>query len=65
MKYAVIGDTVNVASRLEALNKEFDSDICISRDVHIHLPNNLSSRMSYRGDFQVKGREQSVRVYTL
>ncbi|MGA1841148.1 MAG: adenylate/guanylate cyclase domain-containing protein [bacterium] len=65
MKYAVIGDTVNVASRLEALNKEFDSDICLSRDVYIHLPNDLTSNMTHRGDFQVKGREQSVRIYTL
>jgi adenylate cyclase len=65
MKYTVIGDTVNVASRLEALNKEFDSDICLSRDVYTHLPNDLTANMSYRGDYQVKGREQSVRIYTL
>jgi len=65
MKYAVIGDTVNVASRLEALNKELDSDICLSSDVYTNLPNNLTGNMSYRGDHQVKGREQSVRIYTL
>lgn len=65
MKYTVIGDTVNVASRLEALNKELDSEICLSRDVYTHLPNELTKNISYRGDFQIKGREQSVRVYTL
>jgi adenylate cyclase len=65
MKYAVIGDTVNVASRLEGLNKELDSQICLSRDVYTHLPNELAEKISYRGDFQVKGREQSVKIYTL
>lgn len=65
MKYTVIGDTVNVASRLESLNKEFDSDICLSRDVYTHLPRDLTANMSYRGDFQIKGREQSIKIYTL
>jgi adenylate cyclase len=65
MKYSVIGDTVNVASRLESLNKEFDSDICLSRDVYAHLPKDLTKNMFYRGDHQVKGREQPVRIYTL
>ena len=65
MKYTVIGDTVNIASRLESLNKEFDSEICLSRDVYAHLPKDLTVNMAYRGDYKVKGREQPVRIYTL
>lgn len=65
MKYSVIGDTVNVASRLESLNKEIGSSILISRDVYLQLPPHLIEGMSDRGSFQVKGRDQPVRVYAL
>ena len=33
-EYTVIGDTVNFAARLEALNKEFNSQFLISAAVH-------------------------------
>src|SRR2546427_7343380 len=33
-EYTVIGDTVNFAARLEALNKEFNTQFLISSDVH-------------------------------
>jgi adenylate cyclase len=65
MKYAVIGDTVNVASRLEGLNKVLSSDICISADVYAHLPEELSDQLSDQGEHNLKGREQKVRVYTM
>jgi class 3 adenylate cyclase len=33
-EYTVIGDTVNFAARIEALNKEFNSQFLISQAVH-------------------------------
>ena len=63
MKYSVIGDTVNVASRIEALNKVFGSRLIISRDVFAHLPAELSQYFEDRGNAVVKGREQAVRIY--
>lgn len=65
MKYAVIGDTVNVASRLETLNKELGTDILVSRDVYTQLPNDLTRELSDRGAHMVKGRDQPVTVYAL
>ena len=65
MKYAVIGDTVNVAARLENLNKEFDTDILISEEVYAHLPEELSTIAVDKGECKVKGRDQMVRVYAL
>ncbi|UCE90293.1 MAG: HAMP domain-containing protein [Pseudomonadota bacterium] len=65
MKYAVIGDTVNVASRLETLNKELGTDILVSRDVYMQLPEDLTRELSDRGSHMVKGRDQPVTVYAL
>lgn len=65
MKYAVIGDTVNIASRLEQLNKELDTDILISMDVYAHIPDDLASNVTDRDQHKVKGREQLVRVYSV
>ena len=65
MKYSVIGDTVNVAARLEDLNKALKTDIAFSREVYIQLPQDLQEISKERGKFQVKGRELPVRVYAL
>jgi len=65
MKYAVIGDTVNVAARLEALNKELGTDILMSMEVYDHLPEGLIPDIKDQDIHAVKGREQSVRVYSI
>jgi len=65
MKYSVIGDTVNVAARLETLNKELNTDILLSRDVFSHLPEDLVQQLVCHGEFKIKGREQMITIYSV
>jgi adenylate cyclase len=65
MKFTVIGDAVNVASRLEQLGKEHGTDLLISEQTLAALPPALRRRCTDRGSVEVKGRQQSVRVFSV
>ncbi len=63
MSYALVGDAVNVASRIEALNKEFGSQILVSGETYKRLrsPPPMQALQAVR----VKGRLAEVEVYRL
>ncbi|HBD12575.1 MAG TPA: hypothetical protein DCZ13_10540 [Porticoccaceae bacterium] len=60
MKYGVIGDTVNLAARLEGMNKVYDTTILMSDEVKSRLPNDIALQTRHLGEAQVKGRTHSI-----
>jgi adenylate cyclase len=63
-EYTVIGDTVNFAARLEALNKEFGSQFLISSAVRDALGETCRDALPL-GDVQVKGYDRPMAVWRL
>ncbi|HPA21404.1 MAG TPA: adenylate/guanylate cyclase domain-containing protein [Verrucomicrobiae bacterium] len=61
MEFTVIGDPVNLASRLEGATKEFRADILIGEDVQPLVRSAFLLRPV--GRIQVKGRSKPVNVY--
>ena len=65
MKYCVMGDTVNVAARLETMNKDFATTILVSDQVKVRLPADVTDTLTDRGILNIRGRLQSVGAYSL
>jgi adenylate cyclase len=63
MSYTVIGDAVNLGSRLESLNKEYGTRIIISDTTRDHLSGSYSFRPL--GNVVVKGKTQPVAIFEL
>jgi len=63
-EYTVIGDTVNFAARLEALNKDFNSQFLISAAVHDALGDECLDAVSL-GEVPVRGYDRPVTVWQL
>lgn len=61
--YTVIGDNVNLASRLEALNKTFGTHIIISEYTYKIIKDRFKCREL--GQVNVKGKKEPVRIYEL
>jgi adenylate cyclase len=63
LTYALVGDPVNLASRIQNLNKEFGSDILVSGDTRRLLPTHFD--LVPLPAVRVKGKVDEVEVYRL
>lgn len=65
LQYSTIGDTVNVASRLEQRNKEFSTNILFSHEIYSSLTKDLYDSSKYQGEIHLKGRDTKTRTYSI
>ena len=63
VEFTVIGDTVNVASRICEACKDVNSDVLISEEVKLRLSENLPTEEVK--DFEVRGRDKKITLHKL
>lgn len=61
----VYGDVVNTAARIEQMNKDMGTKILLSRVVKQYLSLPLQKRIKAIGTTELRGREESVEIFTI
>ena len=62
LNYTVHGDAVNLAARLEAMNKEYGTRLLMSESAISHLP---AEKLKPIGETTARGQTRSIKLYTL
>lgn len=65
INYTAVGDTVNVASRVEGLTKEYSVGILITEDVMKHVSHDIDITCTPCGTTSIRGRKAPVTLYSV
>lgn len=63
LEYTIIGDVVNVASRIETLNIRWNTDILVSTQIHAML--GADKKATAMPPVEVPGKSKPIQVYAL
>src|SRR3989449_4188751 len=63
LEYTAIGDTVNLAARLESITKDYNSSIIISENTYDYIKGRFMTREL--GAVTVKGKTRPVKIYAV
>jgi len=63
MNYTIIGDSVNIAARLEAVNKNYNTYLMISQEVQSIIKNDFKTE--FIDSIKLKGKNTITNIYTI
>jgi len=65
IEYTVIGDTVNLAARLQAMSKEFQHDILLNEEAYFEACGKMQLEPQKIPNVTVRGKNEPVTIYAL
>jgi class 3 adenylate cyclase len=64
LEYAAVGDTTNVAARLQGLGRDHEARLFVAQTAYDQLPEADRAGLRELGPIELKGRHEPVTVYS-